>query len=255
MMLGDELEAARLVVQRMKTAPPEEVYDEMLLPALSFTRRDVRRDYLTDEDQRMILKGMRESLRHTDEFLRTAAASASQQEQLALAPEVRHAISGPTTEPVKILGCPAKDDTDCVGLEMLRQLLDPTHWNLEVTSLETLTSELAARVAETPPAIICIASLPPGGQTHARYLCKRLRAASPDIEIVVGRWGLQRHSKLDSERLEQAGASFVTTTLLETRRLLESRLPLLTRMIPAASVSAVSEHVSSSSLVMNVPNA
>ena len=255
LMLGDELEAARLVVQRMKTAPPEEVYDEMLLPALSFTRRDVRRDYLTDEDQRMILKGMRESLRHTDEFLRAAAASASQQEQLALAPEVRHAISGPTTEPVKILGCPAKDDTDCVGLEMLRQLLDPTHWNLEVTSLETLTSELAARVAETPPAIICIASLPPGGQTHARYLCKRLRAASPDIEIVVGRWGLQRHSKLDSERLEQAGASFVTTTLLETRRLLESRLPLLTRMIPAASVSAVSEHVSSSSSVMNVPKA
>ncbi len=289
LMLGEELEAARLVVQRMKAAPPEEVYDEMLVPALNFTRRDVQRDYLTDEDQRIVLKGMRESLRHTDEFLRTAAASASQQEQLALAPEDRHAISGPTTkdrrnnncpivadaasirtdagsvghdsdfcaspQPVKILGCPAKDDTDCVGLEMLRQLLDPTHWDLEVTALEALTSELAARIIADPPAIICIASLPPGGLTHARYLCKRLRYASPDIEIIVGRWGLPRNSKLDRERLELAGASFVTTTLLETRKLLESRLPLLTRMIPTAFVAAVPEHVSSSSLVVNVPNA
>ncbi len=255
LMLGDELEAARLVMQRMKSAPPDEVYDEMLVPALNYTQRDVRRDYLTDEDQRMVLKGMRESLRHTDEFLRTAAASASQQEQLALAPEAQHAISGPTTEPVKILGWPAKDDTDCVGLEMLRQLLDPTHWDLEVTALETLTFELAARITADPPAIICIASLPPGGLTHARYLCQRLRDASPDIVIIVGRWGLQRHSKLDRERLEQAGASFVTTTLLETRKLLESRLPLLTRMIPTALVVAVPEHVSSSSLVMHVPNA
>ena len=255
LMLGDEPEAARLVMQRMKAAPPEEVYDEMLIPALNFTRRDVQRDYLTDEDQRMVLKGMRESLRHTDEFLRTAAASASQHEQQTLAPEDRHAISDATTEPVKILGCPAKDDTDCVGLEMLRQLLDPTHWDLEVTALETLTSELAARVAEAPPAIICIASLPPGGLSHARYLCKRLRDASPDIEIIVGRWGSQRNSKLDRERLELAGASFVTTTLSETHKLLESRLPLLTRMIPTAFVATAPEHVSRAGLVTNAPNA
>ncbi len=244
LMLGDEHEAARLVLQRMKSAPPEEVYDEMLIPALNFTRRDVQRDYLTDEDQQMVLKGVRESLRQTDEFLRTAAASASRQERQDLAP----------VAPARILCCPASDDTDCVGLEMLRQLLDPIHWDFDVTALETLTSELAARIAENPPAIICIASLPPGGLAHARYLCKRLRDASPDIEIIVGRWGRQRNIKLDRERLEQAGASFVTTTLLETRQLLESRLPLLTRETPTTLVSAVPEPVASSGLVLNAPN-
>ena len=146
-----------------------------------------------------------------------------------LTPDDQNPISPAAIQPVRILGCPAKDDTDCVGLEMLRQLLDPTHWDLEVTALETLTSELAARIADDPPAIICIASLPPGGLSHARYLCKRLRDASPEIEIIVGRWGQQRNRKIDRERLELAGASFVTTTLLETRQLLESRLPLLMR--------------------------
>jgi predicted PurR-regulated permease PerM len=221
LMLGNQHEAATLVLQRMKKSSPEEVYDEMLIPALNYTRRDIQRDYLTDNDQRMVLDGMRESLRQTDAFVRTASVDKEDQ----------NVISPTAGKPAKILGCPAKDDTDCIGLEMLRQLLDPTHWDLEVTAVETLTSELMARIADDPPAVLCIASLPPGGISHARYLCKRLRVASPEIQIIVGRWGLRRNSKIDRERLEQAGASFVTTTLLETRQLLESRLPLLTRKL------------------------
>ena len=225
LMLGEAHEAARLVVQRMKAAPPEEVYDELLVPALNYAKRDVQRDHLTEEDQQLVLAGMRHTLLVTDELLQTT--SASLKEPRGLTPDVGHAISSSANKPARILGCPSEDDTDCEGLEMLRQLLDPAHWDLEVTALETLTSELAARIADDPPAIVCIASLPPGGLSHARYLCKRLRDASPDIEIIVGRWGSQRNSKIDRERLEQAGASFVTTTLLETRQLLESRFLLL----------------------------
>ena len=195
---------------------------------------------------------MQESLRQADEFLQST--SASKQEQQDRIPEDERLNSLPAIKPMRILGCPATDDTDCVGLEMLRQLLDPTHWDLQVTAMETLTSELMARIAEDPPAVICIASLPPGGMSHARYLCKRLRAASPEVQIIVGRWGQQRNSKIDRERLEQAGASFVTTTLLETRQLLESRLPLLTHETPTAFVSAVPDRVGSVGLVVKVPN-
>jgi predicted PurR-regulated permease PerM len=234
LMLGDQHEAAALVLHRMKESPADEVYDEMLIPALNFTNRDVQRDYLTDEDQQIVLDGMRVSLRQADGFLRTVSGS-----QGPLTPDELHTIStSPTIAPIKIVGCPAKDETDCVGLEMLRQLLDPTHWDLEVTALETLTSELAARIAEDPPAVICIASLPPGGLAHARYLCKRLREASPEILIIVGRWASPRNNKIDRERLEQAGANFVTTTLLETRQLLESRLPLLPRKLSATDLAA-----------------
>ena len=229
LMLGDAHEAAQLVLQHLKATAtkPDEVYDDMLVPTLNYTKRDVQRGHLTDDDQHMVLAGMRECLSQTDEFFHTKTAT--KQELQGLPSNDEPAITRVAMIPAKILGCPAKDDTDCMGLEMLRQLIDPTHWNLEVTALEVLTSELMARIALDPPAVVCIASLPPGGLPHARYLCKRLRNASPCIEIIVGRWGQQRNSKLDRERLEQAGASFVTTTLLETRNLLESRLPLLTR--------------------------
>lgn len=250
LMLGDEHESARLILQRMKAFPPEEVYDEMLIPALNYARRDVHREYLTNEDQSMILKGLRKMLRETDVFLQTPSASAN--EPLDLTSKDNGVTSGSVIKTARILGCPAMDDTDCVGLEMLRQLLDPTGWELEVTAVETLTSELSARIARDPPDIVCIVSLPPGGLAHARYLCKRLREASPGIFIIVGRWGQRRTSRVHREQLLEAGATVVTTTLLDTRQLLESRLPLLRRTIPTELVSAAPEKTVSRDLVLNV---
>ena len=222
LMLGDQHEASELIFNRMKTSPAEEVYDALLIPSLNYTRRDVFRDFLTEEDQRMILEEMRKSLLQVDGVLRPPTADDQDS-----TPEDPPAISSSAVNPLTVLGCPARDDTDDVGLEMLRQLLPPDRWCLDVSAEETLASELVARIRKDPPAAICIASLPPGGMSHARYLCKRLREASPEIQIIVGRWGPNRVSKIDRERLVRAGASFVTTTLLETRKLLESRSLML----------------------------
>ena len=249
LMLGDEQEAVRLVLLHMKDSKSDEVYDDLLIPALNYAKRDVQRDYLTEDDQRTVLEGMRESLRQADRFHESTAVDHADQKDHP--PDGRSAIV--SHKPVVILGCPASDDLDCAGLEMLRQLLDPTHWDLKVTAVETLASELVARIAVDPPAVICIASLPPGGIAHARYLCKRLRDASSEIPIIVGRWGQQRNGNLERERLETAGASFMTTTLLETRQLLESRRPLLTRESPIAPILARPDRAASQELKLDRP--
>ena len=57
----------------------------------------------------------------------------------------------------------------------------------------------------------------PGGVSQTRYLCKRLRARSPKLKIVVGRWGLRDDVKQNEEQLREAGADAMTTTILETR--------------------------------------
>jgi hypothetical protein len=58
------------------------------------------------------------------------------------------------------------------------------------------------------------------------------------LQIVVGRWGQKRDSKLEQEQLQEAGATFVTTSLVETIQLLNSRLPLLARDPDIAAVSS-----------------
>jgi hypothetical protein len=112
---------------------------------------------------------------------------------------------------------------------MVRQLLDPAKWTVEVAAVETLTADLVAQVAEQAPALVCIGALPPGGLAHARYLCKKLRTRFPEVKINVGRWGLTSGVEANREQLQDAGADLTATTMLETRSQLNSLLPILTQ--------------------------
>ena len=234
MMLGDEHEATRLVLLRMKDAPVGEVFDKLLIPTLIFAKRDFLREQLSEEDRKLVLDGVQTTLSHTDKFLRTIAERKTEELETALAETDAPKPVGAGR--VTMLACPAADESDSAALVMLQQSLDPFQWNIELAAVETLTSELLARIEIAPPAIVYVAALPPRGLKHARYLCKRLHEGSPDLQIVVGRWGQTRNSKLEREQLEEAGASFVTTSLTDTIQLLNSRLPLLPRAQIVAAV-------------------
>jgi DNA-binding transcriptional LysR family regulator len=124
---------------------------------------------------------------------------------------------------------------------MLRELLDPARWDVEVVGYERLSAELLNLAAEQRPAVICIGALPPGGMSHTRYLCKRLRARFPDVKILVGRWGLKGHLERNQQQLREAGADQVVTTLREARDVLGGWLPVLAeRSEPAPSLAAKS---------------
>ena len=49
-----------------------------------------------------------------------------------------------------------------------------------------------------------------------RCLVKRLRAALPDVHILVGRWGPPALAHESTHVLRDAGANIVASTLLET---------------------------------------
>ena len=240
-MLRDEQEATRLILLRLKEASAEEVFDEMLIPTLSYAKRDFLRNQLSEVDHKLVLDGVEALLGHTAVFFQALAQRKENELQLALA----EADASATAEikRVQILVCPAADAADSVALTMLRQSLCSLQWDIEQTTADTLTSELLARIALDPPAILCIAALPPRGLAHARYMCKRLRESSPQLQIVVGRWGQKRNVKLEREQLELAGATFVTTSLAETTQLLMSRLPLLNRDVSIATPPAPVEPI------------
>ena len=88
----------------------------------------------------------------------------------------------PLLPKMRILGCSAKDEADEVALLMFQQLLGPTRYEIEVIGDEKLTSEVVAEAGEKQTGLVCIAAVQPGGLTHTRYLCKRLRAV-PDLKL------------------------------------------------------------------------
>ena len=190
------------------------------MPALNYAKRDRERDDLTESDEQSVLQATREILEDLGERREVVT-----QAEEAIHAEDRGNASAPI--PLRVLACPARDQADRLALEMLRQLLDPAKWAVEIAAVETLTADLVAQVAEQAPALVCIGALPPGGLAHTRYLCKKLRARFPEVKIVVGRWGLTGNVEANREQLQDAGADLTATTILETRSQLTSLLSIL----------------------------
>lgn len=222
LLARDQDEAAQLVLAQAKASSPEQIYDEFLVPALNCAKRDRERDDLTESDEQFVLQAIREILEDLGERLDVAS-----QAKEAIHLEDQANTSSPIR--LRVLACPARDEADRLALEMLRQLLDPAKWVVEVAAVETLTADLVGQVAEQAPALVCIGALPPGGLAHARYLCKKLRASFPAVKIIVGRWGLTDGMDANREQFQDAGADLTATTMLETRSQLNSLLPILTQ--------------------------
>jgi hypothetical protein len=206
----DQAEAAEIVEEHLKTHPQEQLFDGVLIPALSYARRDRELGRLTEDGEQFVSRATREILEDLNSLKPQSSSEVSDSSQ----PATTDGNSPVILAKVRILGCPAQDEADELALLMFRQLLDCTKYEVEIMSDAMLTAEVVARIGEKSPAMICIAAVPPGGLAQTRYLCKRLRARFPNLKIAVGRWGIESE---DNNSILLAGADKVGTTMIETR--------------------------------------
>jgi hypothetical protein len=204
----DQDEAVAIVEAALQAQPLVEVYDTVLVPALSYAKQDRERAILTAEE----VQGMVQATGEIVEDLTTHLPQAGPEASAA----GEHSPPAPL-EPVYLLGCPARDDIDALALRMFQQVCDPTRYALELLTPGLLTAEVVAQVAQTHPALLCIGTVAPGGVAHLRYLCKQLRAQCPDLRLVVGHWGVTDNLEEIVARLRADGVEQVGTTLQDTR--------------------------------------
>ena len=167
----DQDEAAELAVAAARAKGPTEALDEMVIPALVLARRDHELGNLDKADLRYVVLAAREVA-----------------EEVA---ELRVTPTEPGDARVRVLVCPARDETEHVAAEILALTLDTARWEVKVAADETLASELVEQVADFRPAVVVVATMPPGGLSHARYLLARLRQRFPEVKLIVGRWGTE----------------------------------------------------------------
>jgi predicted PurR-regulated permease PerM len=211
LLARDQDEAADIVEAYVSADGRESVYDAVLLPALYYAKQDRDRGLLSEGDTQFVGQATREIL---DVLAHDAPAnSGSDPGELS--------VSDPGADTrVWIVGCPARDEADALALEMVRHLLDPARYRIEMIGASMLTAEVVAWVDLHRPALLCIGAVAPGGLSQARHLCKRLRSQCPELKIVVGRWGLHDEKDTDRRHLLAAGADHVETTVLDTQRAL-----------------------------------
>jgi hypothetical protein len=95
-----------------------------------------------------------------------------------------------------------------------------------------LASDLINQVREEHYGAVCIGDLPPSPPSKTRYLVRRLRAAFPDLPIIVGRWAPAALADETSQPLVDAGATHVSVSLLDTRRRIAALANLDTQPAP-----------------------
>jgi predicted PurR-regulated permease PerM len=194
LLAGDVDDASEIVEQALDRQRPHAIYDDVLVPALAYARREHAWERISDEERGAFVRSFREVL-----------------ETIAVPP------AAPGADARRVVGCPIRDVLDELGFVMLRQLLDPAEWNLEIASADMLSSEMVALAGERKPVAVCVGSIGLGGLARTRYLTKRLRGVLPEAHVVVARWGVPMLTADDRTILEEAGANAIGTTLIETR--------------------------------------
>ena len=212
LLARDQDGAAKVVEEYLKDNAPETVYDEVLLPALYYANLDAQRDQIDAADSEFVVEATWDILEELTQNERVV-------EQVAQPDAAKEDL-----RPLLVL-CPARDRADEVALGMLEDLVPTAHYRVENVGVPLLTSEVTQLVAERQPAVLCIGSVGPGGVSHIRHLCKRLRARCPDLKLVAGHWALDEDSD-ERRELTEAGADRVALSMLESQRHLAELSPL-----------------------------
>jgi predicted PurR-regulated permease PerM len=227
LLARDQSEAADLIERHIRTQPPRSVYDALLLPALNYAERDRLEQRLSPDEEAAVVTATRELVADAADATRRAHGDSPALPDPQLLPGPR--------EPLRVLGYAANGIADELALAMLTHVVDDLPLVIEVVTTRAMTSDVVALVTERGVSVVCLADLPPSPVSKTRYLAKRLRAALPDLRIVVGRWGPPALADESTQVLREAGATVVVTTLEETRTYLGGLVEL--PRIPAAPLT------------------
>ena len=126
----DQAEAAEIVEEHLKTHSQEQLFDEVLIPALSHARRDRELGRLTEDGEQFVFRATREIIEDLDSLKPRSSPAVTDLSKTATIEEHPSVI----LPKLRILGCPAHDEADELALLMIRQLLDSTRYEVEIIS-------------------------------------------------------------------------------------------------------------------------
>jgi predicted PurR-regulated permease PerM len=210
----DHEEARQVLESYLEGKTLEELYDSVLIPALSLAEQDRHQNHLEDANQKFICQSTRELI---DEFWEPRG------EEPAAPVEGGEARGSPSVAALragqsrKVVCLPARDEADEIVAIMLAQVLETAGHQAQCIPLGT-AAEMLEQVKDEKPDVVCISALPPFAIPHARALYGKLRAQNSKLRIIVGLWNFSDDPSKVSRRLGLSEGACAFTTLAELRQ-------------------------------------
>jgi predicted PurR-regulated permease PerM len=194
----DQPEAQSVADAFLKERSLIDLYDVVILPALSMAEQDRHNGALDDARAAYIVQSIGEIINLLADCCGEDPANV------------------PTATPdVRLLCFPVADEADAVTAAMLSQVAEraaiPTIC-LPVAESPNEAVATIAQIGHREGDILCISALPPFALLKARSLSKQLQARFPDLQTLVGLWEFTGSTSA-AERFGKAVNTTVVTTL------------------------------------------
>jgi len=203
----DQLEAHTIVDEYLKGRPLVELYDSVLIPALSMAEQDRHKGSIDAAREEFLFLSINEMIAEFSEY---QLADGSSGEAFATVPEAAEHLNA------RILCLPAHDRADEITAAMLAQLLEQKGFAaLSFPTVGSSLNEVLALVEAGHSDVVCISALPPYAFAPARAMCKQIRERFPKLKVVVCVWGFSGDTHKAMARFERTQPDRLTTSLAE----------------------------------------
>ncbi len=203
LLATDHVEAREVLKGHLKEKSLEELYDAVLIPALTMAEQDRHRNDLDEETATFIYQSTREFVEDLSENAERDLIATTNSE-----------AKGSFVKGAPVICVPASGEADEIVGVMLAQLLGIAGHQVHCVPIGSV-DEMLAEVAHAPTGIICISAIPPLALTHARLIYERLRAKFPSQPIIVGLWNYSGDAARSASRIDTPERVHVLTKLSE----------------------------------------
>ena len=185
MLAMDLDEANRVCEEFLEDRSLEQLYDEVLIPALTMAEEDRHAGKLDEQKEQFIFQNTRSLVEETAEHaaaLPTPNASGKRAtgSRTTSAQPIRVEPAGP----VEVVCIPARDEADEIAAFMLKLLLQQRGVRARTIEAGHSPGALLRKVQREHPRTACILAVPPFAFMQSRYLCRRLRHQFRQLSVV-----------------------------------------------------------------------
>jgi predicted PurR-regulated permease PerM len=184
-----------------------EVYDSVLIPALSLAEQDRHKGTIDATREEFLFLSISEMVAEFSES--PPPRNAAPEENGAEDQRSRDGSEG------RVLCIPSHDRADEIVAAMLSQVLDHEGCVAVSFPLGASPLEMIALLAPEENDIIFVSALPPYAFSPARTLCKQIRRTFPKTKLLVGVWGYQGDMDKAVARFERARPDQLITSLAQ----------------------------------------
>jgi predicted PurR-regulated permease PerM len=202
----DQEEARAIAEAYLKENSLESLYESIILPAVKLAEHDHHADDLEDSSIRFMFRSVKELIEDLgDEYGGELAPHTAED-----GPYRKRSHVDGTLQGSNIACIPASSGADELVAAMLAQLL--RHAGFRAREIRAgLPEAMLAEVSQPDYGIACVSSISPFAVSEGRSVCRRLRAISPGLRIVMGLWSFDSHTA--RQRLGPTCSGLVSTTL------------------------------------------